>query len=220
MIAIHSADVHLCAVSPFFVCNKRRGAPRKKWPTVAWAQCAEQPAPTEGVSSTRQVSFNLLCGVCTTKIQIRTACENWETCFTCRVHGEAKPLSGLQLKCLEEISSIEGIGRIAVEQYCALDLAQKAVDFVLLDYDIMVEADGSQHGIDSTGFDKPAGKQFGRDREFDRAVKAAGRRLVRLHWGDGGHWCKTVRTAIRRVQRQPGCAVLLYSPSYPEWCRV
>lgn len=187
---------------------------------MARAQCAEQPAPSEGVSSTRQVSFNLLCGLCTTKIQIKTACENWESCFNCRVHGQGKALSGLQLKCLEHISSIAGVGRIAVDQYCALDLAQKAADFVLLDYDIVVEADGSQHGIDSTGFDKPAGEQFDRDRHFDRAVKAAGRRLVRLHWRDEEHWCKTVKAAISRVRQHPGSAVLYYSPAYPEWCRV
>lgn len=202
------------------VCTKRRGAPRKPWPALARAQCAERPSPSEGVSSTRQVCFDLLCGKCQTYIQIKTACKNWETAFNCRVHGGGRRLSDLQLRGLDAVSSIPGIGRIAVEQYWALDLAQKAVDAVLLDFNIMLEFDGSQHSAESTGFDKAAGEQFERDRAFDRAVRQAGRRLVRLHWRDQAHWCKTVQAAISRVQQQPGCAFVYYSPAYPEWARV
>lgn len=126
----------------------------------------------------------------------------------------------MQLEALEIISAIEGVGRIAVEQYWALDCAPRPIDIALLAYNIMIEVDGSQHGMGSTAFDKPEGQQFRKDRDFDAAVKAAGRRLVRLHWLDCQHWGKTVKAAIRKVQEHPQCGFLYYSPSYPYSYRV
>lgn len=121
---------------------------------------------------------------------------------------------------VEAIAAIPDIGPIAVEQYWALDIAKKPIDFVLVLFNLMCEIDGSQHAAESTGFGQDAGTQFMRDRAFDRAVVASGKRLVRLHHRDVDTWPKTVRAAISRAQQQPSEGFVYYSPAYPDWCRV
>lgn len=227
---------HSACVTPFagcgflpLVCNKRqRGARVKPWPALARAQWSSRPehnggapAPTHGVSSTKQCWFHLLCGQCSTKIQIKTACGNWETAFNCRLHGEeGKGLSDIQKLFVEKVASMQGVGPIAVEQYWALDIAKKPIDLVLVLHNLMCELDGSQHAEESTGFGHEAGAQFMRDRAFDRAVVAAGKRLVRLHHRDVDNWHKTVHAAIVKAEQQPGEGFVYYSPAYPDWCRV
>lgn len=129
-------------------------------------------------------------------------------------------MSGKQKSCIEQLAAIPCIGPIAVEQYWALEIAQKPIDLVLVQHDLMCEIDGSQHAAESTGFGQDAGAQCLRDRAFDRAVKAAGKRLVRLHHRDVANWHTTVQAAIQRAQQQPGKGFVYYSPAYPDWSRV
>lgn len=126
----------------------------------------------------------------------------------------------MQKLCIEKIAAVQGVGPIAVEQYCCLGIARKPIDCLLVQHNIMCELDGSQHAAESTGLGQEAGAQYRRDRDFDRAVKAAGRRLVRLHHRDVDNWHKTVQAAIDRAQQHPSVGFVYYSPAYPEWCRV
>lgn len=109
------------------------------------------------------------------------------------------------------ISSIPGVGRVAVEQYCVLDIAQKPVDIWLRDLDILVEVDGLQHEFGKAGWGEEGGQQFDRDREFDRRVLAAGRRLVRLSVRDRRSWCEHVQAAISRAGQQQEGGFVYYS---------
>lgn len=129
-------------------------------------------------------------------------------------------MSEIQKLCINKIACIPGIGPIAVEQYWALEIACKPIDFVLVQHDLMCEVDGSQHSRESTGFDQDAGAQFARDRKLDQAVVQAGKRRVRLHHRDVQHWHKTVQAAIVRAQQEPSTGFVYYSPAYPDWCRV
>ena len=129
-------------------------------------------------------------------------------------------MSKQQHEVTEAISSIAGIGQVAVEQHCVLDIAQKPVDIWLRDHDILIEADGRQHEPGAAGWGEEDGQQFERDREFDRKVLASGRRLVRLSMRDKQSWGKHVQAALRRAQQQPGGAFVYYSHSYEGYWRV
>lgn len=107
-----------------------------------------------------------------------------------------------------------------MEQYRALDLAQKPIDMVLESHAIMVEVDGRQHAQHSSGWGEEAAAQWERDRQLDRAVLSSGRRLVRLHWRDAASWEQHVMAAMRRVQQDPSSSFVYYSASYPACCRV
>lgn len=129
-------------------------------------------------------------------------------------------MSQQQQAVTDAISSISGIGQVAVEQYCVLDIAQKPVDIWLRDLDILIEADGRQHEPGAAGWGAENDEQFQRDREFDRKVLASGRRLVRLSVRDRQSWSKHVHAAIRRAQQQPGAPFVYYSHSYEGSWRV
>jgi very-short-patch-repair endonuclease len=186
------------------------------------------PPPTSGTGSTQQAWFGLECGQCLTKIQIKTACKRGESAFRCRVHNskgnEQRGLGALQRAALVVLQGTPGVGHISVEQYRALGVAQKPFDFVLEDWSILIEVDGSQHAAGSTGFStgfgQPAGAQHERDREVDRGVLRSGLRLLRLHHADAHHWGKHVLAAITRVQHAPQCSFVYYSASYPASSRV
>lgn len=112
------------------------------------------------------------------------------------------------------------MGRISVEQYRALPLAQKPFDFVLDEWGVMIEVDGSQHAANSTGFGQAAGERHDRDREIDRGVLRFGMRLLRLHHADAQHWGKHVLAAIKHVKQHPTCSFVWYSASFLASSRV
>jgi hypothetical protein len=174
------------------------------------------------VHSQRQAWFKRDCAHgCETKIQIKTACKKLERAFACPWHGpHGKELSAQQLAVTNTISSIPGVGRVAVEQYCVLDIAQKPVDIVLRDHGLIIEVDGLQHEHHAAGFGEEAGQQFSRDREFDRKVLQSGRRLLRLSVRDRQAWANHVHAAIRKVQQQPQHGFVYYSHSYEDSSRL
>ncbi len=172
------------------VCSRGRGRPQKPIPEVVarhWADTNQDACPKAGVHSQRQAWFKRDCAHgCETKIQIKTACKKLERAFACPWHGpHGKELSAQQLAVTNTISSIPGVGRVAVEQYCVLDIAQKPVDIVLRDHGLIIEVDGLQHEHHAAGFGEEAGQQFSRDREFDRKVLQSGRRLCQGPAGVG-----------------------------------
>lgn len=113
-----------------------------------------------------------------------------------------------------------GAGRVSVEQFRVLQWAQKPIDAVLEEHGILLEVDGAQHAESSTGFGQQQGAQHERDRQLDRDVLAAGRRLLRLHHQDAASWGQHVQAAIQRAQQQPSSGFVFYSASYPESSRV
>jgi hypothetical protein len=137
------------------------------------------------------------------------------------VHGnEGRGISTTQQAALDVLRMLPGVGAITVEQYRALEAAQKPVDAVLEEHGILIDIDGKQHELHNGGWGEEAGVQWARDRQFDRAVLSMGKRPVRLHWCDEASWSKHVQAAIERVQREPGSSFVYYSASYPQWCRV
>lgn len=179
------------------------------------------PPPAGGRSSTAQAYFKLDCGLCTTKIQIKTAVRNQQTAFRCRRHGsDSRGLGHLQRQALEVLEQLPAAGPASVEQYRALSLAQKPVDFVLEDHSLMIEVDGQQHAESSSGWGEAAGAQAQRDRSFDRAVLDSGGRLLRLHWADVASWPAHVQAAIQQCSKQPAAGFVFYSASYPPERRV
>lgn len=179
------------------------------------------PPPAAGRSSTAQAYFTLDCGQCVTQIQIKTAVRNQQTAFQCRRHSSSgRGLGYLQRQALQILEQEPAAGPVSVEQYRALHLAQKPVDFVLEQHQLMIEVDGQQHAENSSGWGEAAGAQCERDRRFDRAVLDSGGRLLRLHWADEPSWPAHVHAAIQQCNRQPATGFVFYSASYPPERRV
>ena len=156
-----------------------------------------------------------------TKIQVKTACKLLEAAFECRLHGgKQRRISAPQLAAVQMLEQLPGAGQITVEQHRVQAASRKPVDIVLEQHGILIEVDGAQHALSSTGFGQQAGEQFRRDREVDTAVLAGGQRLVRLHHQDAAHWGKHVQAAIRHVHQQPNSSFVYYSASYPQHSRV
>lgn len=221
----HSSLVHPFAGLPLVVCKRRQGRAAEPLPAaVAERWCTEDnggPPPAGGRSSAAQAFFLLDCGQCKTKIQIKTAVKNQQTAFRCRQHGsEGRGLGRLQRQALEVLQQLPAAGPASAEQYRALSLAQKPVDFVLEEHKLMIEVDGEQHAQSSSGWGQAAGAQCERDRQFDRAVRNSGGRLLRLHWADVPSWLAHVQAAIQQCSQQPAAGFVFYSASYPPERRV
>lgn len=187
-----------------------------------WSASNPQRCPETGVHSEEQAWFKRDCGHgCETKIQMKTACKKLEKAFGCPWHGpHGKGMSKQQEAVTNTISSIPGVGRVAVEQYCVLDIAQKPVDVWLRDLDLMIEIDGVQHEHGVAGWGEKDGGQFDRDRDFDRRVQASRRRLLRLSVRDKQSWAAHVQAAMRRTQQQPAQGFVYYSHSFEQSWRA
>ena len=224
MTSAHSTLVQPFAGLPLVVCNKKRGRPAQPLPAAVqqhWSEKNGVQPPASGRDSKQQAYFNLDCGQCTTKIQIKTACKKWETCFECIVHGnKGRGLSAPQLAAMREVQQLPEVGSITLEQYRVLSIQQHAIDMVLEQHCILLEVDGKQHEQDASAYSEAAGAQFERDRQLDLGVLRSGGRLVRLNYKDEASWAKHVQAAIRRVQQQPNCSFMYYSTSYPDSWRV
>lgn len=112
---------------------------------------------------------------------------------------------------MQELQKVEGLGRLAFECHVPGAAYDKRFDIYLVDHALPIEVDGSHHFYGSH-HGKPAWQQFDFDRGVDDAFKAAGQRLVRLHFQDGQGWAAIVQATIK----SPGQEVVSYSKSYPK----
>lgn len=171
--------------------------------------------------SEQQYWFLRNCGKgCETKIQMKTACKKLEAAFGCPLHGpHGKGMSKVQAAATHVVSTLPGAGSVAVEQYCALDIACKPVDILLPEHSLMIEVDPKLHEPQAGGWEE-AGEQFSRDRAFDKGVLAANKRLLRLSGRDQASWGKHVLAAIKRAEQEPEKGFVYYSHSYEDSWRV
>ena len=142
---------------PLVVCSRARGRPQKPIPKIVrdhWAASNPGPCPETGVHSEEQAWFTRDCGFgCETKIQIKTACKKLGVAFGCPWHGpHGKGMSHLQQAATRAVSSVPGAGPVAVEQYATLGIAQKPVDMVLRDHNLLIEVDHKQHEPSNKGW--------------------------------------------------------------------
>lgn len=219
--------VHPFAGSPLRVCKGIRGRPALPLPSEVvqhWdVQQNGRPAPGSGRNSTEQAYFWMDCGLCSTKIQIKTACKQLGAAFECRVHSSSgRGISWWQRRAAAVLQQVLGGGSdtVSVEQYRALDIAQKPVDIVVEACGLFVEVDGPQHAASSSSWGEAVGAQCERDQQFERAVLRSGRRLLRLHWADAASWCSNIVAALRKCYLQPNSSFVYYSASYPQHRRV